>query len=184
MDGTVKTLAYASFWQRFGAAVVDALLLIPFAFVVLATLWAPAPLAVAILLLGCAAGPAYSIYAHGRFGQTIGKWFFGIRVHMVDGARATWRAIWIRHSPDVALATISAIGVVYIHASLLFGELSHLTFMKALEASTATTPTFFRVVDNLETLWIWSEVVVMLLNEKRQALHDLMARTVVIRVAD
>jgi uncharacterized RDD family membrane protein YckC len=40
----------------------------------------------------------------------------------------------------------------------------------------------WRWVSWLQTAWVWSEVVTMLFNKRRRALHDYLAGTVVVKV--
>jgi uncharacterized RDD family membrane protein YckC len=44
------------------------------------------------------------------------------------------------------------------------------------------TPWWTRWVDIVEQVWTWSEVIVLLTNRKRRALHDFLAGTIVIVV--
>jgi uncharacterized RDD family membrane protein YckC len=47
---------------------------------------------------------AYSIYSHGRVGQTVGKHAMGIRGVRTNGERIGWREAWLRSSVDMAFA--------------------------------------------------------------------------------
>ena len=57
------------------------------------------------------------------------------------------------------------------------GQLSHETAIKV----DATTSGFFWLLAIVPGLWFLAEVVTMLTNEKRRALHDYIAGTVVVR---
>jgi len=41
-------------------------------------------------------------------------------------------------------------------------------------------PSWYRTLNILQNIWIWSEFVVLLTNAKRRAIHDYLAGTVVI----
>lgn len=82
---------YRTFWRRFWAGSVDALALSPLAFVADWTSTHPTPVAVRALafVASSVAWPAYSIYWHGRFGQTWGKRLLRIQVTDVSGEALT-----------------------------------------------------------------------------------------------
>lgn len=44
-------------------------------------------------------------------------------------------------------------------------------------------PSWHKPEQVVENIWVWSELVVLLTNRKRRALHDFIAGTVVIKVA-
>jgi uncharacterized RDD family membrane protein YckC len=78
---------YQTFWRRFWAACVDFVVLSPLPLVG-DWLWnQQAPLAVhaSWFVLWSLLWPAYSIYLHGRFGQTLGKHLLRIKVIDVSG---------------------------------------------------------------------------------------------------
>lgn len=41
-------------------------------------------------------------------------------------------------------------------------------------------PSWFGIVNILQNIWIWSELIVLLFNERRRAIHDFIAGTVVL----
>ncbi len=89
---------YATFWQRFAAMWIDFFVLLPLMVVqgLLESVSKGAALALVIPM--AVAYAAYSIYCHGRFGQTVGKRVMGIRVIRTTGERIGWREAWLRSS--------------------------------------------------------------------------------------
>jgi uncharacterized RDD family membrane protein YckC len=65
--------------------------------------------AIVLVVPMTAAYCAYTIYCHGRFGQTVGKHAMGIQVLRTTGERIGWREAWLRSSVDVAF---TALGVI------------------------------------------------------------------------
>ena len=113
-----------------------------------------------IQLFLCILQFAYSIYFHGAYGATIGK--MACRVKVVDAKTEqpiTMRQALIRDS----------IPLVFI--LLLIGF--NFTAIKSL-------PVLFLVIA-VFYLWFFAEIITMLTNEKRRAVHDFIAGTVVIR---
>jgi hypothetical protein len=53
-------------------------------------------------------------------------------------------------------------------------------FMEHQQFIEAYLPAWYTTVNVLQQVWIWSEVVVLLFNVRKRALHDFIAGTVVI----
>ena len=60
-------------------------------------------LPMAVLFVG------YTIYFHGRFGQTIGKRVMNVRVARSDGQPIGWWEAWLRSSFDVLFAVLGMV---------------------------------------------------------------------------
>lgn len=115
-------------------------------------------------------GPVlYSIIMHYRTGQTIGKWVAGIRV--VD----------ISECKNLSLKQSIARDSVYLLIALI--TLSYYA-IKAVGADSAEEEigSFLSISDNLMMIWALAEIITMFTNEKRRAIHDYLAQSVVVRV--
>ena len=64
---------YATFWQRFGAMWIDFFVFVPLLVVQGLLESVSKGAALALVIPTAVAYAAYSIYCHGRFGQTVGK---------------------------------------------------------------------------------------------------------------
>ena len=119
------------------------------------------PLAVAYASVGV----AYSVYMHGRFGQTLGKFFVRVRVVRLDGRRISYEQAALRDIFPLLMLPVSIwlFGFVAINREL---------------PSTAS----YSWASWLGLMWGVLELVTMLFNEQRRAIHDYIAKTVVIRV--
>jgi len=156
---------YETFWRRVGAAVLDSFVLIPvswgisFVFLFISDL--PS-------LLGSAAAglisAIYSIFMHYRFGQTLGK--MAARVKVLDDSEnpINFGQAIIRSLPQLLVpmfaVSFSTAGESYEGDSIEFWE---------------------SLVSGLTALFSVVNVIVCLANEKRRALHDFIAGTVVVR---
>jgi hypothetical protein len=69
---------------------------------------------------------------------------------------------------------------VYSLFAIPAGEYDVLDFEGKMTRLDEATPSWHSVTDGLYWAWIASELVVLLFNEKRRALHDFIAGTVVI----
>ena len=108
---------------------------------------------------------AYDIYMHGRFGQTFGKFFLKVRVIDLGGGRITYKQAAVRNFVPVLMAPVAMWYSVNIVAT---GEVP--------DAS------LYRSAYVISVLWVWLEMLTMLSNDKRRAVHDFVANTVVVRV--
>lgn len=102
----------------------------------------------------------YSIFLHGKYGQTFGKWVLGIKVvdhsteKIIGFGRASLREI---------------ITIVFIPLDLLIRW-----WFDSYESSEF-------VFLSIYSGWIIAELIVMFSNSKRKAIHDYIARTVVVK---
>ena len=171
---------FATFWQRFAATGIDLLILFPLMFVQarMGAASKSAALALAVPWIVLAVG--YSIYCHGRFGKTIGKSVMGIRVARLTGERIGWREAWLRSSVEMCLATIVTVGWIMALATTTDAEYYGAAASRYPENVSVHQPTWAVWASKIQEIWFWSELVTMLFNKRRRALHDFIAGTVVI----
>jgi uncharacterized RDD family membrane protein YckC len=177
----VTVPAYATFWQRLAAGVIDVFVLSP---LVLVDGRPSSKVGVALVGVPLAfAYAAYSIYMHGHGGQTVGKRLMGIRVVAVNGQPIAWRQAWLRGALDIVLSLSDAVARLMALASIadakFYGVPPDVRFANLIAAE----PSWTKTVMWIGAAWALSEVVVMLFNTKRRGLHDFVAGTVVIRDA-
>jgi uncharacterized RDD family membrane protein YckC len=108
---------------------------------------------------------AYFIYMHARFGQTIGKFITRVRLVDISGRRISYNQAILRDIVPCLLLPITLWTSLYtvIHEEY---------------------PGFlvYRLAYQFAFLWLILELVTMMFNEQRRAIHDFIARTVVVRV--
>jgi uncharacterized RDD family membrane protein YckC len=160
---------YHTFWERFWAGCVDALVLAPIGLsdnyvsrpgrpeAVLIT-WA---IFSSFVVLG------YSIFMHTRYGQTVGKMVLGVKVWDVSESRLpSLKQAFLRDIGSV-VPRVAALGYfVFLVISQRFVSLDQVHKLPG-------------VIVNWVDFWFLVEVITMLTNEKRRALHDFIAGTVV-----
>lgn len=135
----------------------------------------PKMLAAAVVLLGDVSWLFYTVIFHACYGQTVGKMVTRVRVvdFLTEGA-ISWRQAWLREGIPMALSVGLIACEVYL---VLTGEVSQ----RDLADGRAFANGPFLLLDLLPSVWFIAEVVTMMTNDKRRALHDLIAGTVVIR---
>lgn len=176
---------YRTFWPRFWAGITDALVLSPLALIAqyILTLddsfWDTARwLYVVVFILNYTYAWVYSVCLHGRFGQTVGKMSTCVRV--VDFK--TEGPISFRHAllRDSVPILISVFLLLYEFYRLITGlPVSEPIARIRSDSSLATSGQMWIAL--IVQVWWFAEFVTMLTNDKRRAIHDFIAGTVVIR---
>jgi uncharacterized RDD family membrane protein YckC len=170
---------YATFWQRLAAMWIDFFVLLPLMVVqgLLESVSKGAALALVVPM--AVAYSAYTIYCHGRFGQTVGKRVMGIRVMRTNGERIGWREAWLRSSVELFFSVLGVIGTFVALLTIADTDYYGVGWMQRAQNVVGLQPAWLSWTGTATQIWVWSEVVVMLLNKRRRALHDFIAGTVV-----
>jgi uncharacterized RDD family membrane protein YckC len=169
-----STQQVSGFGSRFMAVIIDGLVLFPFALLLGKFIQWPSPIPVLGAVLYGLMFPVYHIVLLALFGQTLGKKVVGLRVELIDGELIKWRQAILRHVVDLCFALILVAGWISVLADHQFQTVRYYTLLKP------KLP-FFIWAGNVWTAWIWSELLIMLLNRRRRALHDFIAGTWVVQ---
>jgi uncharacterized RDD family membrane protein YckC len=173
-------MRYAGFWPRLGAILVDTVVIVP---IIALAFWGMAnsqTTALVTQVITAAVAAIYPIYFIGRWGQTLGKMAVGIEVLALDGAVAGFRRALYRSSVDLGFSAVSTLITVFALLSIDGNAYRSLGLDEKMEALGNYAPTLESIVSTLTYLWVISELIVLLFNEKRRALHDFIAGTVVV----
>ena len=166
---------YRTFWPRFLAGFVDGLVFWPLYILLnfILRLDAPIWLHVTVYLIYNVVLCVYTIFLHGRYGQTVGKMV--TRVLIVDARTCgdiSFKHAFLRDSiPILFMVPLIAIDAHELALSKMKNEP-----WPSGEASTGSTWAFLVLV-----VWWLAEVITMLTNTRRRAIHDFVAGTVVVR---
>jgi uncharacterized RDD family membrane protein YckC len=107
---------------------------------------------------------------HRFYGQTLGKRIMKIRVLSVDDEPITMRQAVLRDSVWLGLLLI---GFVLNLPAVLAGD-SYLVTIDVTDSVEIG-------ISYISSAWLILEMITMLFNDKRRAIHDLIAGTVVVR---
>lgn len=164
---------YQTFWRRNFAANVDFLIFFPL--VLVAFTYERSGDRTAYLIftsLHVILFTAYMVICHGRFGHTIGKKLIGIKVldkneqDLIGVKRA-----FLRESPWF-LAQLIGIIFLWINSSVSIGPDRLLdTYTKSM-------------VSLISWIWFFIEILTMYFSQKRRALHDFLAGSVVVNYVE
>lgn len=150
---------YQTFGPRFVAAIVDGLIFLPLAVVNYFVIGLkPSPVMAQLWVLATTLLPLlYTIILHGLYGQTLGKMATKVKVVSVNENPITLHHAVLRSLPQIFFS------FMMIFFSAADGILLSLM-----------TGAYF--------LWSILDIIVFFVNDKRRALHDLIAGTVVIKL--
>lgn len=173
-------MKYAGFWQRFLAGVVDSfVLMIP----LMVLTWLGSLSQSMAVLCALPLGLLYWGYCflfHAATGQTIGKKSVHIRVVRLDGSRIGRSESFKRGVVDLLFAIASITGVLWGVCSIAPGQFEAASWSQREVLIHLASPPFAAWVDTAANIWVWSEVIVMLFNQRRRSIHDFIAGTVVV----
>jgi uncharacterized RDD family membrane protein YckC len=172
---------YAGFWPRFGAGLVDLLILAP---VIAAFVWLETVSKTGAVIAHLVLTPlfwAYTLYFHARFGQTPGKMLLKVIILRTDGRRIGWRESWLRSCVDLLFALISLVGTLLALQQISAAEYATLDWTSQSTRIASLAPSWARAAETAAVVWMFSEFVVLLFNRRRRAIHDYIAGTVVVR---
>lgn len=173
-------MVYAGFSSRFLSNLIDILVVLP---VTAVSLWLQSisrDVGLALLIPTSFFYLVYTVFMHARWGQTLGKMVLKIRVVQPDGSPILAKQALLRNSVDLVFTLI----VVYFNLTAILGitpeEYVSLDFMSRIKRIQSLQPSSTQILMILEQVWFWSELIVLLFNKKRRAIHDFIAGTVVI----
>lgn len=169
---------YRTFWPRLWASITDAVVLSVLIYVpqnfanFYPAVWDRALwLAVIVIVWGYPSITwVYSVYLHGRFGQTVGKMSTRVRVvNALTEEQITFRHALLRDCVPILIS----IPILIYNSYLLLIE------FPVRESSTLNELANWTIY--IHGIWWLVEIITMLTNNKRRAVHDFIAGTVVVR---
>lgn len=172
-------LPYAGFWPRLKAGLVDFAVFAPLMPLSFWSLGEGPGAAAAVYVASSVLYFGYAIVGHGLWGQTLGKRLIGIRVLDTAGQPCGWTKAWRRSAVDIVLGSVSAIAYVVVLSRIPQAAFDTLGWAEIQQRYDAIRPWWAATAEYAYWTWLASEVVTVLLNRRRRALHDYVAGTVV-----
>jgi uncharacterized RDD family membrane protein YckC len=166
----IDTERYRTARKRIWAAIVDYILFMPLLFVDCYFLFSDTNVFIVIAwnVFTTFLPIFYSIFAHYRYGRTIGKWVARVKVLDVSETRnLSLKQAFLR---DGVFLSLELIGLLYYGFwAIKTGEPGYLLH------------NFIDFPISPFGLWTLLEIITMLANSKRRAVHDYIAGSVVVR---
>jgi uncharacterized RDD family membrane protein YckC len=174
-------MKYAGFGPRLLAGLIDFIILLPLLFFYFWVQSHGQTITLLIVIPYFLAFALFNILFLAKCGRTPGKMVMHITITKVDGGNIGYREAFLRHSVDLVFAIISSIGIFIAIQNTAPEVFSSLYSWNQRTTMIMThNPTFAQIATTCSNVWIWSELIVLLLNKKRRAIHDFIAGTVVI----
>jgi uncharacterized RDD family membrane protein YckC len=171
---------YSGFWPRLGAMLLDGIIMIPVLIVTIFLDSFDKHLNLLTLFAHFLFNFWYSVYLPYKYGGTPGKLIVGIRIVKLDASAIGWREAVLRESVYLIISVIDAIimtAAIFMADNEVYKNLGWVQQMEYLDS--------FAVGSGIRTsllqLWTWSEMIVLLTNKRKRAIHDFIAGTVIVK---
>ncbi|GLX77832.1 hypothetical protein tinsulaeT_11720 [Thalassotalea insulae] len=164
---------YKTFWPRFWAGLIDGIIFMPmtsFSHWLFSLELNGVINFIYYALIYSLSYYFYTVYMHGKFGQTIGKMLLKIKVSKIDGSPLTYERALYRDSVVIGASIL----IIFTEAGPILNGIN--PFL-ATEVSQT-----FQVLVWIQFAWFMIEFITMLTNNKRRAVHDFIAGSVVTRL--
>jgi uncharacterized RDD family membrane protein YckC len=174
------SLRYAGFWPRLGSFLLDAVIMLPVAAVVA---WGESInrlFDVYYLVPGILFALFYNVYLVRHYGGTPGKLIVRIRIRKLDGEPVGYYEAFLRYWPDFIFTVLISVTLLFPLFQISDEKYFLLTFTERREYIVESAPSWLKSVQVTGAIWGWGELIVLLTNRKRRALHDFIAGTVVV----
>lgn len=177
------SLRYAGFWPRLASLLLDLIIMLPLTALVI---WASSAYRLFDLyyfIPGTLFVLFYNVYLVRRFGGTPGKLIVGIRIRKLDGEPVGYREAFLRYFPDLVLGLLMSVALFFPLLHMSDAEYHSLSFVQSSQRMVELAPSWYKPLQWAQTAWFWGELIVLLTNRKRRALHDFIAGTVVVHIS-
>ncbi|MFH2046790.1 MAG: RDD family protein [Pseudomonadota bacterium] len=175
-------MQYAGFWKRLSSVILDFIILMPISIFILWVGSFSKTIHLIVIIPHTLLFFAYHIYMNANYGGTFGKLIMGIKITKVDGETIHYKEAFLRNIVDLSFGII----IVFMQAYTLFNisdpSYDNLSWFKQAVFLHENMPQAYNPIYTASQIWIWSELIVLLFNQKKRALHDFIAGTVVLDI--
>ncbi|MDH3975247.1 MAG: RDD family protein [Deltaproteobacteria bacterium] len=174
-------MIYAGFWRRLLAVLIDVSFVVILYKIIVAFEQPSIPLEVSILTVTYLSFSIFIVVLNAKYGISPGKLIARIRITKLDGSKISFKEAILRNSVDIFFSIILLISLLTTLFSLTdLQSYFTLSFDDRSVFLHSNTTLFSYILFYIQNLWYASELMVLLLNKKKRALHDFIAGTVVI----
>ena len=156
--------------RRIAASIADRMLFFPLLWVEQWLYYHSSPAAVFFswLVLCAVLHLLYSVVMHNRYGHTLGKWLFGVRVMDLSETRYLTLSEACRRESVYLMIEVTGI-LIFFYMLMNNGDSGNLY------------ESYRNLVRNVGLIWVWLILISMLSNPKRRSIHDYLGGSVVVR---
>jgi uncharacterized RDD family membrane protein YckC len=174
---------YAGFGQRLGSMLLDFVFVLPVSFAILYANRLGLYVHLITLVPSLVFSLWYHVYLTQRNGGTPGKTVINLKIIRIDGNPIGWREAILRHIVLFALTLVSTIMMVISVFQAdpdVFNSLDG-NWLKQAQYLNSFHPNFNIFYLWATNIWVYSELIVMLTNKRKRAIHDYIAGTVIVQ---
>jgi uncharacterized RDD family membrane protein YckC len=173
--------SYAGFWKRLSANILDFILIyVPFIIILIFSrdwppFWYIALRVITPILLVC-----FNLFCLYKYGGTPGKLILGIKVIRLDGKKLEFHNAFLRYSVEICDSIFQIVIFISIVSNIDFTYIKDLPSKELSIYWKKIYPVWYKPIKHIFALYSLSELIVLLTNKKRRAIHDFIAGTIVI----
>jgi uncharacterized RDD family membrane protein YckC len=171
---------YSGFWSRFAANLLDGLIFMPCLFLLLFINSFNKNIYFFTIIPHLLFTVWYHVYLPQRYGGTPGKLIAGIKIVRMDSSPIGWKESLLRYSVNIFFA---ALNIIMMSAAIMAADDEIYNNLNWFQRSAYLSRSIKGggIMAGLSNIWIWSEMVVLLFNKRKRAIHDFIAGTVVLK---
>lgn len=180
VEGITESI-YAGFWPRLGSIWLDFLIVLPVSIIVLALNSLSKDMYFITFIPQLLFSIWYHVYLVEKNGGTPGKLILGIKIIKLNGQDVTRTEAILRYLIQFVIGFI-AIGATLTSVMNADEEYyESLGWMQKQFYLATLSPGLFTIHRWASNIWIYSELIVLLTNERKRAIHDFIAGTVIVK---
>jgi uncharacterized RDD family membrane protein YckC len=123
----------------------------------------------------------YFIFLVQKYGGTPGKLIVGIKIIKLNGEAITWTEAILRAIVSIIISILGTIISIMISLNIDSSVYNPLDFKQKTEYLKTIFPVLSKSYTWINNIWFWGELFVLLTNDRKRAIHDFIAGTVVVR---
>lgn len=172
---------YAGFWPRLYSLLLDFLLLLPVTILIQFINAFGKNLYFYTLLPNILVILWFNIYLVSKYGGTPGKLIVGLKILKINGQQVTWKEASLRYCVLFGLTIFGCSITIYTLFVADTQYYNNLGWLQKQQFLTTLEPIMFKIYTWATNIWIYGELIVLLTNEKKRAVHDYIAGTMIVR---
>lgn len=172
---------YGGFWLRLGSILLDFLILVPLLALMHYIHSLDKNFQIVTHIFFLVFGIWYGIYLPKKYGGTPGKLILGMKILKINGEDIDWREAILRNSISTIMSFLGTLVLIYCVLKANNDVYLSKTWMQKGLYLTTFAPTIFKIQGWANNIWIYSELLILLLNKRKRALHDYIAGTVIVK---
>jgi uncharacterized RDD family membrane protein YckC len=172
---------YAGFWRRFASLLLDFVIVSPFVTIIMLLNALNKNVFFYTLVPNLLIGLIYNVYFVQKWGGTPGKLIVGIKILKINGDDIKWREAILRYCVLFLLLIFGTIVMAITVSNIDSYYYESLDWINKQRYMGSISPTLNKINVWLINLWTYSELIVLLMNSRKRALHDFIAGTVIVK---